>query len=138
MVPKLPVQVALQTGDRVLQDLLLAILVSLWFLAPLAILLRFNWRAAVFGPVAFICLGVFPLTMLAAGNSGWHPGPSPIPFMLACWAVAAVVFVVSVYLIGPTWGKRHLGFLLGTGVAIWMITFYPMAETFWAVVGTPK
>jgi hypothetical protein len=127
-----------QIGDSVLQDLLFAILVSLWFLAPLAALFWFNWRAAVFGPLAFLCLGVFPLTMLAAGNSAWQPGPSPIPFMLTCWAVAAAVFVVSVYLIGPTWRKRQLGFLLGVGVAAWMITFYPMAETFWAVVGMPK
>jgi len=118
--------------------MLFAILASLWFLAPLAALFRFNWRAAVFGPLAFFCLGVFPLTMLAAGNSAWQPGSNPLPLMLACWAVAGVVLVISVYLIGPTWGKRQLGLLLGAGVAAWMITFYPMTETFWAVVGMPK
>jgi hypothetical protein len=127
-----------QPGVRVLQDLLSAILASLWFLAPLVLLLRFNWRAAVFGPLAFGCLGVFPLAMLAAGNAAVQPGSNPIPLMLAYWAVAGVVLVVSFYLIGPTWGKRHLGFLLGAAVSAWMITFYPMAETFWAVIGMPK
>ena len=121
-----------------LQDLLFAILASLWFLAPLLVLLWFNWRAAVFGPLAFGCLGVFPLAMLAAGNAAVQPGSNPLPLMLACWGVAAVVLVVSFYLIGPTWRKRQLGFLLGAGVAAWMITFYPMAETFWAVVGMPS
>jgi hypothetical protein len=128
----------LQPGVRVLQDLLFAILASLWFLAPFAALLWLNWRAAVFGPLAFGCLGVFPLAMLAAGNAAVQPGSNPLSLMLACWAVAAVVLVVSVYLIGPTWGKRQLGFLLGAGVAAWMITFYPMTETFWAVVGMPE
>ena len=79
-----------------LQDVLLAILVSLWLLAPLGALLWFNWLVAVFGPLAFVCLGVFPLAMWAAGNSGWQPGGNRIPFMLACWAVAGVVLVVSV------------------------------------------
>jgi hypothetical protein len=98
-----------QIGDSVLQDLFFAILVSMWFLAP-----------------------------LAAGNAAVQPGSNPIPWMLGCWAVAGVVFAGSVFLIGPTWRKRQLGFLLGVGVAAWMITFYPMAETFWAVVGVPK
>ena len=121
-----------------LQYLLSAILVSLWFLAPLAALFWFHWRAAVFGPLAFCSLGVFPFAMLAAGNAAVQPGSNPIPLMLACWAVAGAVFATSIYLIGPTWGKRHLGFLLGVGVTAWMITFYPMAETFWAVVGMPR
>jgi hypothetical protein len=127
-----------QIGDSVLQDLLFAILVSMWFLAPLAALFWFSWRAAVFGPLAFACLGVFPLAMLAAGNAAVQPGSNPIPWMLGRWAVAGVVFAGSVFLIGPTWRKRQLGFLLGVGVAAWMITFYPMAETFWAVVGVPN
>lgn len=121
-----------------LQDILLATLASLWLLAPLGALFWFNWRAAIFGPLAFACLGVFPLAMFAAGNSGWQPGGSPIPFMLGCWAVAAAVLVVSLRLMGPTWGHRLLGFLLGIAVSAWMLTFYPAAETFWAVVGTPR
>ena len=39
-----------------LQDILLATLASLWLLAPLGALFWFNWRAAIFGPLAFACL----------------------------------------------------------------------------------
>lgn len=121
-----------------LQDLLIAIASSIWLLAPLGALLWFNWRAAVFGPLAFACLGVFPLAMFAAGNSGWQPGGSnPIVFMLMCWAVAAAVLVVSVRFMGRTWGRRLVGFLLGMAVSAWMLTFYPAASSFWSTVGTP-
>jgi hypothetical protein len=122
----------------VLQDLLFATLASLWLVAPLGALFWFNWRAAIFGPLAFACLGVFPLAMFAAGNSGWQPGGSLIPFMLGCWVVAAAVLVVSLRLMGPRWGHRLLGFLLGIAVSAWMLIFYPAAETLWSVVGTPR
>jgi hypothetical protein len=91
----------------VLQDLLFAILASLWFLAPLAALFWFNWRAAVFG-----C---------------WDVGQTPELCSQCLYSSSA-----------PPGAKGSSGFLLGAGVAAWMITFYPMAETFWAVVGMPK
>jgi hypothetical protein len=122
----------------VLQDLLFATLAAIWLLAPLAALLWFNWRAAVFGSLAFGCLGVFPLAMFAAGNSAWQPGGHPLAVMLACWVVAAAVLVVTVRLSGRTWLHRLGSFLLGVAVSSWMLTFYPAAETFWSVVGTPK
>lgn len=57
--------------------------------------------------------------------------------MLLSWAVASAVLVVSLYKLGSTGPRRLAGFLLGVVVSSWMITFYPMAETFWSVVGTP-
>jgi hypothetical protein len=105
----------------VLQDILIAIVASIWLLAPLGALLWFNWRAAVFGPLAFVCLGVFPLAMFAAGNSAWQPGGSNS----------------IVRLMGHTWGRRLVGFLLGMAVSTWMLTFYPAASSFWSTVGTP-
>jgi hypothetical protein len=58
----------------VLQDLLIAIAASIWLLAPLGALLWFNWRAAVFGPLAFACFLPGSLELLV--DSG-YPALAP-------------------------------------------------------------